>query len=68
LLALAVLIGLGIGPWLVGALSDMLEPRYATESLRYALLIIVLAGAAWSVLHYLLAARTLREDLAAKDA
>lgn len=68
LLFILNLIGLGIGPWLVGALSDMLEPRHATESLRYALLIIVVAGAAWSVLHYLLAARTLREDLVAKDA
>ena len=34
------LIGLGIGPTLVGVVSDLLEPRYGDESLRYSLLII----------------------------
>ena len=38
------------------------------ESLRYALLIIVLGFAAWSVVHYTLAARTLAADLLAKEA
>jgi MFS family permease len=32
------LIGLGLGPLAVGALSDALEPWFANESLRYALL------------------------------
>ena len=43
--------GMGIGPTLVGVLSDMLSPGYAIESLRYALLIVPLtlaaAGACW---------------------
>lgn len=34
------LIGLGIGPTLVGVFSDLLVPAYGDESLRYALLII----------------------------
>ncbi|WP_128893184.1 MFS transporter [Erythrobacter sp. HKB08] len=34
------LIGLGIGPTMVGVFSDMLEPAYGEQSLRYALLII----------------------------
>ena len=62
------LIGLGLGPTLVGYLSDGLEPRYGVESLRHALLWVVVIGAAWSILHYLLAARTLRRDLEAKNA
>jgi MFS family permease len=61
------LIGLGLGPQAVGALSDLLAPTYGTESLRYALLSVVVIGSIWSALHYFFAARTLREDLTAKD-
>ncbi|MEO7411510.1 MAG: MFS transporter, partial [Sphingomicrobium sp.] len=35
------LIGLGIGPTLIGALSDMFKARYAEEALRYAALSVV---------------------------
>jgi predicted MFS family arabinose efflux permease len=55
------LIGLGIGPLLIGAVSDLLKSRYGIESLRYA--------AMGSTLFYLLAAglmllavRTIRRD------
>ncbi|MHA6334588.1 spinster family MFS transporter [Qipengyuania sp. CAU 1752] len=34
------LIGLGLGPTLVGILSDLFIPRFGDESLRYALLVI----------------------------
>lgn len=61
------LIGLGLGPQAVGALSDLLAPTYGTESLRYALLSVVAVGSVWSAAHYFAAARTLREDLKAKD-
>jgi MFS family permease len=57
------LVGLGLGPQVVGLLSDAFAPRHGVESVRYALLWVVLIGAAWSTLHYALAARTLREDL-----
>ena len=30
------LIGLGVGPYLIGFLSDTLKHRYGTEALRYA--------------------------------
>ena len=36
------LIGLGLGPFLFGVLSDMLQPAYGQESVRW-----VLYGAAW---------------------
>jgi MFS family permease len=59
------LVGLGLGPQVVGVLSDLLKPGLGVESVRYALLIVVVAGAGWSTLHYALAARTLRADLEA---
>ncbi len=58
------LIGMGLGPLLVGALSDALNPSLGDESLRYSLIILGMASGAWSVVHYLLAAQTLREDVA----
>lgn len=58
------LIGLGLGPQIVGLLSDLLRPQFGAESLRYALLVVIPA-AAWSALHYWLGARTLKADLAA---
>jgi MFS family permease len=64
LLFIINLVGLGLGPQAVGLLSDLLRPAYGVESVRYALLFVVLAGAGWSTLHYALAARTLRADLA----
>ena len=67
LLFIINIIGLGLGPQGVGILSDVLEPRFGIESLRYALLTIVVVCAAWSIFHYGMAARTLREDLLAKN-
>ncbi len=56
------LIGLGLGPLLVGVLSDGLAPSLGSEGLRYALLIVGLAHLLGS-LHNWLAERTLRDDL-----
>ena len=67
LLFIINMIGLGLGPQGVGILSDLLAPSFDIESMRYALLATVTTFAAWSVLHYMLAARTLREDLEAKN-
>ncbi|MFP6656044.1 MAG: MFS transporter, partial [Myxococcota bacterium] len=57
------MIGLGLGPQGVGILGDLLAPQFGIDSLRYALLTIVVAFAGWSVIHYLFAARSLRADL-----
>jgi MFS family permease len=67
LLLIINLIGLGLGPQFVGWLSDQLAPRFELESLRYALAWTVSACAVWSTLHYLLCARTLRDDLRAQE-
>ncbi len=67
LLFIINLIGLGLGPQAVGLMSDLLTPAYGKEAVRYALLSIVVTGSVWGAIHYLLAARTLREDLTAKE-
>ena len=67
LLFIINIIGLGLGPLFVGFLSDTLEPSLGVESIRYALLSVVIAGNSWAVFHYFMAARTLRVDLKAKD-
>jgi hypothetical protein len=61
------MIGLGLGPQTVGLVSDLLTPIYGKEAIRYALLFVVVPGSVWGAIHYLLAARTLREDLTAKQ-
>lgn len=60
------LIGLGLGPLVVGTLSDLLTPSLGVDSLRFALVIAVSAASALSALHFVLAARTLKADLDAR--
>ena len=64
------LVGIGLGPLSVGIESDLLTKLGvntagfgATNSLRYALLVNS-AVTLWAVVHYVLAARTLRDDIA----
>jgi len=63
LFLLANLVGYGLGPLLIGGLSDMLAAGHGRESLRYALA-TVLSLLVWASLHFLLAGRSLRADLA----
>ncbi len=59
------LVGLGLGPLLIGALSDLLRPSLGdADGLRYAILSVALVAKALCVLHFLLAARSLEKDLA----
>jgi hypothetical protein len=60
------LVGLGLGPFAVGFLSDALEPRFGTDSVRYALLLVALAHIL-GARHNWLACRTLAADLRAKE-
>jgi len=57
-------IGLGLGPWSIGLLSDYLFDSYQHESLRYAMLYVLPVVSFWSVCHFYLAAKTLPNDLA----
>ena len=62
------LIGMGLGPWGVGLLSDMLSAELGNESLRYAMLYLLLASMGWFAVHFLSASRTLQKDLEAAPA
>jgi MFS family permease len=62
LLFMQTLIGLGLGPFLVGLLSDRLSANAGTDSLRYGLVIVGLANV-WAAAHYFWGARSLRADL-----
>ena len=57
------LIGLGLGPQVVGILSDMLREQFGVDSLRYALLGSLCVASLLSALLLFAATRTLREDL-----
>jgi predicted MFS family arabinose efflux permease len=60
------LIGLGLGPWSVGLLSDYWSPSLGiADSLRQAMLYLLPPVMLWSAGHFYLATRTLREDLSA---
>jgi MFS family permease len=63
-LCITNLVGGMIGPLFTGWLSDYLEPTYGDEALRQALLFVVLIFGFWSALHYALAGRTLRQEMA----
>ncbi len=56
------LIGQGLGPQVVGALSDLYRSRFGVQSLRYALLSVTFVWL-WSAVHFWLAGRTLRRDI-----
>jgi len=57
----AALVGQGVGPQLIGAISDLLTPHLGVHALRYALLtgMIFQVWAAW---HFYCAAKTLTDD------
>ena len=44
-------------------MSDYLQPDYGVDSLRYAILTVVVIATFWAAVHFLLAAKHLRRDL-----
>ena len=59
------LIGLGLGPLLIGTLSDLMRPAMGdADALRYAILGTALVAKSLCVIHFLLAARSIEKDLA----
>ncbi len=57
------LVGMGLGPLIVGMLNDFLEPTFGREAVRYSLMFAAVPHALAAIFN-LLAMRTLREDLA----
>jgi MFS family permease len=60
----ANLIGMGVGPQVVGALSDLLARTYGTNSLRYSMLAMS-SIALWAGYHFWCSGRTVHDDTAA---
>ena len=67
LLFMLNIIGMGLGPFLVGIFSDVLNPSLGVDSLRYALCLAVLANI-WAAVHYFVGAQSLRQDLSSTEA
>ena len=62
LLFIINIIGLGLGPQVVGILSDLLSNSYGESSLRYALLICSLINL-WAAYHYYVGGKYLKDEL-----
>ena len=57
------MIGGGLGPLVVGGLSDWLRPEYGDDGLTYALLGVSIIFSVWAWVHFMLAARSVRVDI-----
>jgi hypothetical protein len=66
MLFIQTLIGLGLGPFFVGVISDLLKNSAGDQSLAYGLVIVGLVNL-WAAAHYFRGARTLRQDLATSE-
>ena len=63
LLFIVNLVGAGLGPFIVGFLTDMFAPQYGQEAIRYSLLTVAMTGVVGAVLLWL-SSRHLEADLA----
>jgi predicted MFS family arabinose efflux permease len=59
--------GLGLGPLMVGIMSDALTPQYDAQGLGVALALMVLIGV-WGSVHFILAGNVLARDIDAAQA
>ena len=53
------IIGLGLGPTIIGAISDHLSPDLGNESLRQALLYVLPVASVWASVHFFIGAHHL---------
>lgn len=51
----------------MGVLNDTLFADLGAEAVQTSLLLVIVVMNVWALVHFLLAARTLRDDLQAKD-
>ena len=63
LLLILNIIGLGLGPPVVGAIADFLQPAFGADALRYAMLTTILTGLTGAYCYWRSTA-TLKDDLA----
>jgi predicted MFS family arabinose efflux permease len=58
------MVGLGLGPLLVGLLSDLMRPEFGdADGLRYAMIGTALVAKTWAVGHFLLASKLITRDI-----
>jgi predicted MFS family arabinose efflux permease len=62
LIFVKTMLGMGLGPFLIGRASDLLSPGLGVHSLRYALLAAAVFNI-WAAWHFFASARHLRKDL-----
>jgi hypothetical protein len=67
LLTVLNIVGLGLGPLLVGVLNDALADTYGPKAIRFSLLAMAGLGALAAPL-FVLCGRTLREELVSRPA
>ncbi len=60
------LIGLGLGPLIIGMLNDYLNPTFGDEAVRYSMTIISITTL-WAAGHFMIAARYIKKDMLVKD-
>ncbi len=63
LLLVGTILGMGLGPWYVGVVSDLFRPSLGADALRYALMSTILFSA-WAIFHFVRAASHLKADIA----
>jgi MFS family permease len=61
------LIGMGLGPTSVGMLSDLMTEAKVDAPLGYAMMAVGVTAALWACVHYVLATRTVRDDIARRS-
>jgi MFS family permease len=61
LLLVQTFVGLGLGPLVAGALSDVFKPHVGEDSFRYGLCLVGLVNL-WAAFHYFVGARSIREN------
>ena len=66
LLFMQTIIGLTVGPWLVGLVSDYLMPSLGIDSLRWSLVLVQLWNI-WAAAHYWFGSKHLRQELEATE-
>ncbi len=58
------IIGLALGSWITGMISDGLEARLGDESIRYSLLLVTVVILPWASWHFYRAGKWIDQDLA----
>lgn len=57
------ILSLGLGPQIVGIVSDLMAPRFGVDSLRYAIPSVAVVALLWSGAHFVAGARSFSHDL-----